>query len=52
MSLVNKWVVYILNSENSSIPSSLTKGRRMSVIGEDLKSAAKMIKDKDRLWYK
>lgn len=45
-------VVYILNSENSSTPSSLMKERRMSVIGEDLKSAAKMMKDKDRHWYK
>lgn len=38
--------------ENSSTPSSLMKERRISVLGEDLKSAAKMIKDKDRLLYK
>lgn len=52
MSLVNMWVVYILNFENSSTPSSLMKERRMSVIGEVLKSVTKTIKDKDRLWYK
>lgn len=52
MSLVNKWVVYILSSENRSTPSSFMKERRMSVTGEHLKSAAEMIKDKDRLCYK
>lgn len=52
MCLVNRWVVYILNFENISIRSSLMKERRMPVTGQDLKSAAKMIKGKDRLWYK
>lgn len=51
MSLVNRWVVYILNFENNSTPSSIME-MRMSEIGEDLKSVAKMIKDKDRIWYK
>lgn len=52
MSLVNRWVVYILNFENNFTPSSIMKEMRMSAIGEDLKSVAKMIKDKDRIWYK
>lgn len=48
---VNRWFTYILNLENSSTPSSLRKERRMPVIGEDQKRAAKMIKDNKRLWY-
>lgn len=39
-------------SWKSSAPSSLREERRMPVIGEDQKRAAKMIKDKEKLQYK